>query len=410
MPADGWPWLAGLASATPSLCMPQAETADRLAALWQLDGEELDRWRRIVAGTAIDTRYGVMPLEEVPALSTKARMEAYETNAPALARAAAGQALRGAGIEPAEVTDLVVVSCTGFSAPGLDVALVEDLGLRPTVRRVVVGFMGCFGAIIGLRTGAAMCCSDPDGVSLVLCLELCSLHLRSDRSPQNLVASALFADGAAAAVLVAPGMSVGEVGGRALGRVTLGRGRLLPQGRDWMSWRITDSGFAMTLSRDVPAALRRSVGSIVDEVCPYRPDCFVVHPGGAGILDAVDEGLGLGGRSGVEVSREILRRYGNMSSATLLFVLQEALRQGYQPPALLLAFGPGLSVESLLVQPAEPLSVGPIPQADRGRGVREADVSLRGTACGPTHLESKLPELRAPCAFRTMAAWPARAP
>jgi predicted naringenin-chalcone synthase len=107
----------------------------------------------------------------------------------------------------------------------------------------------------------------------------------------------------------------------------------------------------MTLGRDVPAALKRSVAGIVDDVCPVRPDCFIVHPGGPGILDAVDEGLGLGGRMGVEVSREVLRRYGNMSSATLLFVLDEALRRGYEPPALLLAFGPGLSVESLLLKP-----------------------------------------------------------
>jgi predicted naringenin-chalcone synthase len=278
-------------------------------------------------------------------------MDAYEKNAPALARAAAGQALRQAGVAPAEVTDLVVVSCTGFSAPGLDVALVEDLGLPRGVRRIVVGFMGCFGAIIGLRTAAAMCRADPRGVSLVLCLELCSLHLRPDRSPQNLVASALFADGAAAAVVAAPGASRGASSPAWLGRVTLGRGRLLPQGRDWMTWRITDAGFAMTLSREVPVALRRSVGPIVDELCPRRPDCFIVHPGGAGILDAVDEGLGLGGGSGVEVSREILRRHGNMSSATVLFVLAEALRLGYRPPALLLSFGPGLSVESLLVQP-----------------------------------------------------------
>jgi predicted naringenin-chalcone synthase len=348
---EGWPWLAGLATATPSLCMPQVETAARLAALWQLEGEELDRWRRIVAGTGIDARYGVMPLEAVPALTTKGRMEAYESNAPVLAHAAAARALRRAGVQPAEVTDLVVVSCTGFSAPGLDVALVEDLGLRPTVRRVVVGFMGCFGAIVGLRTGAALCRSDPAGVSLVLCLELCSLHLRADRSPQNQVASALLADGAAAAVLVAPGRSNGRAKNGGLGRVTLGGGRLLPQGRDWMSWRITDAGFAMTLSRDVPAALRRSIEAIVDEVCPRRPRCFVVHPGGAGILDAVDEGLGLEGRSGVEVSRDVLRRYGNMSSATLLFVLEEVQRCGYRPPALLLAFGPGLSVESLLIQP-----------------------------------------------------------
>ncbi|MHC4589716.1 MAG: type III polyketide synthase [Planctomycetota bacterium] len=340
-----------LATATPPLCLSQAQTADRLSDLWRLEGDELDRWRRIVAGTGIDTRYGVMPLEQVPALSTEARMEAYEKNAPDLARAAAGRALRRAGVEPTDVTDLVVVSCTGFSAPGLDVALVEDLGLQPTVRRVIVGFMGCFGAIIGLRTAAAMCRADARGVSLVLCLELCSLHLRDDRSPQNLVASALFADGAAAAVMVAPGIFGGRPSGQSLGGVTLGRGRLLARGRDWMTWRITDAGFAMTLSRDVPAALRRSVGAIVEEVCPRRPDCFVIHPGGAGILDAVDEGLGLDGRSGAEISRDVLRRYGNMSSATLLFVLEEALRRGYRPPALLLAFGPGLSVESLLVQP-----------------------------------------------------------
>ena len=354
---SAWPWLMGLGTATPPLRVSQSEIADRLGDVWKLSGARLDRWRRIVAGTGIDTRHAVMPIEQVPALSTRARMEAYERAAPDLARAAAGQALRAAAVEPAKITDLVVVSCTGFSAPGVDVSLVEGLGLAPTVRRTVVGFMGCFGAIIGLRAATAVCRAEPGAVALVLCVELCSLHLRADRSLQNQVASALFSDGAAAAVVAGPAgpFAPGPWGGGAapLGRVTLGHSRLLPQGRDWMTWRITDAGFAMTLAPEVPSALGRAICGIVEEAAPTPPESFAIHPGGPAIIDAVDEGLRLGGSRGVESARDVLRRFGNMSSATVLFVLQETLRRGHAPPTLMLAFGPGLSVESLLVLSAE---------------------------------------------------------
>ncbi len=342
----------GLGTATPALRMPQDELAARLARLWGLRGPELERWRRIVQGSAIDVRHGVLPVEAVLPLSTRARMEAYERHAPPLAERAASSAMSRAGIDASRVTDLVVVSCTGFAAPGLDVALIERLGLRPTVRRTIVGFMGCFGAICGLRVAVGACRAEPRAVALVLCLELCSLHVRADLDPQNLVASALFADGAAAAVVCgarAPEAGPGH-GRPALGSLSLGRSRLLPEGRDWMSWRITDAGFAMTLSRDVPVALARAIGPVVDELSPAtRPRCYAVHPGGAAILDGVDEGLGLRGGSGIEVARAVLRRCGNMSSATVLFVLAEALAAGYRPPALMLAFGPGLAIEGLLV-------------------------------------------------------------
>ena len=344
-----WPRLVGLGTATPALRLSQSTIAERLAELWQLSGSALDRWHRIIAGSGIQTRCGVLPIEQVLGLSTRQRMEVYERTAPALGEAAAGRALCNSGIDPARVTDLIVVSCTGFSAPGLDVDLVERLGLPPTVRRTVVGFMGCFGAIIGLRAAIGACRADPGAVAVVLCLELCSLHLRLDRSPQNHVASAIFADGAAAAVVAGEHALDGETANGALGRVTLGHSLLIAEGRDWMSWRITDAGFAMTLTRDVPAALRDRLGSIVGDMSPLPPECFIVHPGGAGILDAVDEALALEGGSGLEVSRAVLRRFGNMSSATVLFVLEEAFRRGYRPPAMLLAFGPGLSVESTLV-------------------------------------------------------------
>ena len=308
-----------------------------------------------MAATGIESRYGVMPVEAVMGLSTAARMEAYERCAPGLAASAARSALADAGVAAAEVTDLVVVSCTGFSAPGVDVALVEQLGLRPTVRRVVVGYMGCFGAIVGLRTAVGASVADPGGICLVVCVELCSLHVRSERSAENQVATALFGDGAAAAVIVGERVQVDHRsagGGPSLGRVTTGHGQLITRGREWMSWRITDAGFAMTLSRKVPAAIGAAVAAIADEATAgVRPDCYIVHPGGPGILDVVDKALGLGGGFGIEAAREVLRRYGNVSSGTVLFVLAEALRRGHRPPALLLAFGPGLAIETLLIQP-----------------------------------------------------------
>ena len=350
-----WPRLVGLGTATPAHVLAGADARDRLARLWRLTGDDLDRWHRIVAASGIDTRYGVLPAEEVLGLSTEARMQAYERLAPELAERAAQAALREAGVRAGDVTDLVVVSCTGFSAPGVDVELVRKLGLRPTVHRTMVGFMGCFGAIVGLRTAVGACAADHAAVCLVVCVELCSLHLRSDPSSENLVASALFADGAAAALVVgdrAPPTRPDAPAHGGHGRVTTGRGRIITRGRDWISWRITDAGFAMTLSRQVPGALGAVVPAIVDEAVALgdaRPDCFVVHPGGPGILDAVDDGLALGGGFGIEAARDVLRRYGNMSSGTVLFVLAETLRRGYRPPALLVAFGPGLAVETLLI-------------------------------------------------------------
>ncbi len=351
------PRLAGLGTATPGLALSRSDTHDRLARLWGLSGAELRRWRRIVDGTGIEMRYGVLPPEQVIGLSTEGRMKAYEQLAPGLAERAARAALDDAAVGADRVTDLVVVSCTGFSAPGVDVALVRQLGLPLTVRRTIIGFMGCFGAVVGLRSAVGACAADSRSVCLVVCVELCTLHLRPGRSADNLVASALFGDGAAAAVVVGNQVELsraGHGGAAGLGRLTAGFGRLIPQGRDWMTWRVTDAGFAMTLDRCVPAALESAVAAIAEEAAGSAgtgPDCYVVHPGGPAILDAVNAGLALAGGFGIEAARAILRRYGNMSSSAILFVLEETLRQGYRPPALLLAFGPGLAVETITLRP-----------------------------------------------------------
>jgi predicted naringenin-chalcone synthase len=349
--------LAGVGVATPALSVTQAETARRLARIWRLRGGELQRWRRMIRGSMIERRHAVLPPEDIVDLTTRQRMELFERLAPDLAAAAASRAIEHAAIDARSITDIIVVTCTGFSAPGIDVEVVERLGLDRGVHRTIIGFMGCFGGLIGLRTGAAACVARPRGAALVICVELCSLHIRRESDPQNLVASALFADGAAAAVIVGEHHESRSLRGRtnvitgnSLARVTSGRSVLLPEGRRWMSWRITDAGFAMTLARQIPEALRANVRVVLDSDSNSSTSKqlrdFIVHPGGSAILDAVEDGLELDPHQ-LDSARTVLRQFGNMSSSTVLFVLLEHLRRGLALPATMIAFGPGLSIETI---------------------------------------------------------------
>ncbi|MCI0363301.1 MAG: type III polyketide synthase [Phycisphaerales bacterium] len=369
------PRLLAVSVATPALCRSQVEIEQTMAQLWNLKGVALQRWKRIIEGTGIERRYGVMPPEDVIGLTTAQRMQAYERLAPPLAAEAALRAIQTCGITADRITELIVVSCTGMSAPGVDVALIERLGLRPTVRRSMIGFMGCFGGISGLRAAVGACAADPDAVALVVCVELCSLHMRAQSDAQSQVAAALFSDGAAAAIVasgkrfqepfldISPGDGTAHTKGFlepfSGPRLTVGTSLLLPEGKDWMSWRITDTGFAMTLTRDVPVALRDAIGEFVAGAALGRPATLIVHPGGPGILDAVDGGLNLQGACGLDAARFVLQQFGNMSSGTILFVLHEALRRGCRLPALMLAFGPGLTIESMQILSAQPAEASP---------------------------------------------------
>ena len=326
----------------------QDELASGLAHAWELDGVEKARWDRIVRGSTIRTRHAVGDLVSTLRMSTGERMRVYEREAPELALRAASESLGKANVDASAISDCVVVSCTGFTAPGVGNLIARRLGLRPTVRHTQVGFMGCFGGVLGLRTAVGTVAADPGAVVLVVCVELCSLHLRADRSPENLVASAIFADGAAAAIVD------GEREG-GIGRLSLGATIVLDEAADAMTWRIGDDGFAMTLTREVPAALERSVCPFVQSLAlgPAGQSSGHVaplaHPGGPGILDAIERGL-----AGIAVvpearlaSRAVLRDFGNMSSGSILFVLDEYLRQGGRPPAQIIAFGPGLTMDGI---------------------------------------------------------------
>ncbi len=348
------PALLGLGTALPGLRVPQAELARDMTELWRLEGARRARFQRIIEGSGVESRHGVVPIDSIPPMTTAERMRLYERHAPGLAEAAARRALDDSDVDSATITDLLVVSCTGFRAPGVDVELIRRLGLSPSTRRATIGFMGCFGAITALRQARAIAASDASATVLVVCVELCSLHLRPDPDPQNQVAAALFADGAAAAVV---GRHESTSTGRPLPTLTPGASLLLPEGADWMTWTITDAGFAMTLTRDVPAAIRARLADFVADTCEPLPASIILHPGGPGVIDAAEEALTpilptIADDAGLRAARAILRTCGNMSSTAVLFVLEEAQRHGAQTPSLLLAFGPGLTIEALGLESA----------------------------------------------------------
>lgn len=344
------PILLALATAVPPRRYSRDEVETRLAAMWRLTGAARGRWHRIVAGSGVDFRHTVAELDDILHLSTGDRMRLYESHAPTLAAAAAQRVLDQVPHSADRVTDLIIVSCTGFAAPGVDVALIDRLGLSPRVRRSTIGFMGCFGGILGLRAAVGCCCADPGALALVVCVELCSLHVRDSTQPDNLVATALFGDGAAAALVSSPESCAAEtacpISSSGLGSLDIGASYLCEHGRDEMTWRITDHGFAMTLAPRVPDRLRADIRRAVG-VCG-KVDQYLVHPGGPRILEAIEDGLGI--QTGdLGASRNVLRRYGNISSAAILFVLREGLRRGINAGerAALIAFGPGLTIESL---------------------------------------------------------------
>ena len=281
--------------------------------------------------------------------TTSERMTRFEAHAPTLAAEAAEKALAHAGVQGAQITHLVTVSCTGFFAPGPDMALVDLLGLSPTVERTHVGFMGCHGALNGLRVATSFAGANPRARVLVSAVELCSLHMSYRWSPDSLVANSLFGDGAAAVV----GVGDGEAPGPDSWRLVASGTCRLPESAEAMSWRIGDHGFDMTLSSSVPdiiqAHLKGWLSTWLGESGLGLGDVstWAVHPGGPRILSSVEEALGLPHQAS-SVARGVLSEFGNMSSATILFIL-ERLRGADAPrPCVALAFGPGLVAEAAL--------------------------------------------------------------
>ncbi|GFZ93101.1 type III polyketide synthase [Nesterenkonia alkaliphila] len=352
--------ITSIGTAVPETCVSQQElsaffaaqpTADRLTRRLipaAFDAAGIDRRHTVLEGLsgAPDSAF-IAEDGTLQTPGTGLRNDLYKQQAPPLAADAARRALTGGNIHPDQVTHVVSVSCTGFFAPGIDYRLIRDLGLSSTVERSHLGFMGCAAALPGLRLAAQVTEARPEAVVLVVCVELCSLHIRHTSDPEQIVAASVFADGAAAAVVTG-----GEIGKNGAGLI-LERfaTALTEEGESDMAWTIGDHGFQMTLSAEVPRIIGREIRAAVSGFLADTPppDTWAVHPGGRSVLDRVETGLNLSSQA-LTASRQVLRDYGNMSSATILFILQQLMADPEVSGGIAaLAFGPGLTVESALM-------------------------------------------------------------
>jgi alpha-pyrone synthase len=269
------------------------------------------------------------------------RMKLFETHAPRLAVETIAKLDLGSSAKT--ITHVIVTTCTGMYAPGLDLEIVEQCGLNPSVERTMVGFMGCYAAITGLKLAHHIVRSTPKSRVLLVNLELCTLHLHESTNIEQMLSFLIFGDGCAASIISADPV------GLAIDRFHTAT---LPGTRELITWKVRDLGFDMILSGRVPAAISHGLESgaceILDGLSPDGIDLWAVHPGGRSILDAVEHGLTLDPKA-LSASRSVLENYGNLSSATVMFVLQSLLdssKSGDRGCAM--SFGPGLTAETML--------------------------------------------------------------
>lgn len=281
--------------------------------------------------------------------STATRMEKYEQTATDLALDACRKAIATSGIPSELITHLVTVSCSGFAAPGVDLAIIQELGLSADVERAHVGFMGCHGALNGLRVARGWAAADPNACVLVCAVELCSLHHQYTEHAQQLVANALFSDGACAFLVQQNGASEQDC------RLVSQASHVIPETLNMMSWKIADNGFQMTLSPKVPEVIVQTLRPWLSgwlaksnlQISDIRS--WAVHPGGPRILAATAESLSLE-FDALQHSEAILASHGNMSSPTVFFILERIRAMGEHGPTVMLGFGPGLTIEAALLQ------------------------------------------------------------
>lgn len=350
--------IVSIGLANPGDPIDQSAIADFMKVAHELDEEEGRKLGFLYRKSGINTRHSVLKdfskrdpaeflffpkdsqLEAFP--GTKARMKVFADSAPDLGEEAIRNCLQKSNQSPQSITHLILVSCTGMVAPGVELELMRRLGMRDEVERFCIHFMGCYAAFTGIRLADKILRAEPEAKVLVISIELCTLHFQREFVEDNILANSLFADGAAAALLIKSdkGLSIGSY-----------LSQVLREGEEDMAWGIGDFGFEMRLSKYIPTLLDRGIKQLKDvfeakyAISGIRN--FAIHPGGKQILQKVQEAFELDPTVNRHAA-DVLRKYGNMSSATILFVLSQMMDdQEIEGKILAMGFGPGLTLETL---------------------------------------------------------------
>ena len=338
------PCIMGIGCVVPGPGAPQLAITEIMICDMQLPANKAKLFRKIGETCMIDRRYSVLPSMDAIYFGRKGlgndeciqvRNAVYKREAPILAAAAANKAIEDWGGDRSHITHVVAVTCTGVIVPGLEFHVMERCGLPTQCQRLSIQFMGCFGALSGLKTARAFAAERSENVVLLVCCELCSLHMQLDARVDNMVGSALFADGASAVIIAqptAPSSPSTSLHPRPpLYELHHSTSLIVPNTADMMAWELTNSGMSIGLGREIPTAIYTAIEDFATLLLqpnphakhtPYCEMRWCLHPGGPMIIQAICERLGLA-EADVEEVWNVLRRYGNMSSATVLFVLDE---------------------------------------------------------------------------------------
>jgi alkylresorcinol/alkylpyrone synthase len=351
--------IVAVGTAVPEYEVDQREAQEFARGLFQRAFVDIDRLLTIFDHAAIERRRFSQPrswFEQDHSFAE--RNGAYVEAACNLGEEAIRRCLKRAGLTPREVDHFIFVSSTGLSTPSIDAHLVNRLGMNPRVKRTPLWGLGCAGGVAGLARAFEVARAFPEQRVLLLALELCGLTFRrNDLSKSNLVATSLFADGAAAVLIAGEKAAAGTDGPRIIDATSM----TWPRSLDVMGWEVVDDGLKVIFSKDIPSIVRRKVRPVVEEflgrwkLTPERVERYIAHPGGAKVLTAYEEALSLK-ETALSRARSVLRSHGNMSSATVLFVLEQEMRE--KPEAgtygLITALGPGFSLELMLIQWEDP--------------------------------------------------------
>lgn len=338
--------LLALATASPPHELPQAEVAEAARRLFQDRFPQFERMAPVFQTTGIRTRQSVMPMEWFfEPRGWPERTQAYLEGATDLFARATQDALDQAGLTGADVDVIVTVSSTGIATPSLEARAMDRLGFRPDAARVPVFGLGCAGGATGLALAARLARAEPGAVVLFVTVELCTLAFRLDQpSKANIVATALFGDGAAACVLRA-----GEGG---FATIEGAGEHTWPDTLDIMGWRVDPQGLGVIFARAIPPFARQHLRPAMDEILAAQGlaandvDRFVCHPGGTKVIEALEASLELG-QGALDHERAVLADHGNMSAPTVLYVLDRARRAGLPKRSVLTALGPGFTASAV---------------------------------------------------------------